>query len=219
MAKTTEELKREMYTKLRHCKVWGEQHLQEFEDSFEEYLEALRREAEILKIQVKSEGERGGIILDAYHRQQDLTMQARADADTERNRAQAFEYANKSAGEFLQEARTKIKAQRQSIGQLKNERDNAVHAAKVRTSQRDGLEAQLLEARKELTELRKSVSATRIQDSGENAPETKCGAAQVKCHRCFDTGFCVWPKDTLLGWQPVRQPCFKCDVFQRAICR
>jgi len=41
-----------------------------------------------------------------------------------RNKLQAFEFANKSAGELLQAANEKVKRQRGSIGQLKNERNN-----------------------------------------------------------------------------------------------
>lgn len=73
-----------------------------------------------------------------------LTSEAHARAgerDDFRNKLQAFEFANQSAGEFLIESQELVKQyretnkrQRLSIGQLKNERDNAVHTLKVKES-------------------------------------------------------------------------------------
>lgn len=161
MTKTTEDLKRNFYNKFEELKkafqkTFGEQYnLGAIEDLLEAYLEALRQErVESLKY--------GNVLVDAYSHQQQLTIQARNEADNERNRRQAFEFANQSAGEFLQEARAKLKAQRQSIGQLKNERDNAVHALKVKTSK-------LEKALQELSELRKSLTATLTQSREEKS--------------------------------------------------
>lgn len=92
----------------------------------------------------------------------------RHDRDELRNKLQAFEFANKSAGELLQVANAKVKAQRLSIGQLKNDRNNAI-ANEVR------LKGKLQEARKELLELRKEKSATRTQSESGNAPCITCG--------------------------------------------
>lgn len=154
MTKTTEELKREMYDAMSILKsqvqatgvaMGGSR----FESALEKYLEALRQESASLT-------KHGNILLDAYSHQQGLTAQARNEADSERNRRQAFEFANQSAGEFLQEARAKVKSQRISIGQLKSERDNAVHALKVKTSK-------LEKALQELSELREIAPGTSAQ--------------------------------------------------------
>ena len=150
MTKTTEELKRAMYQSLKiirgytHCAPV----LNDFEASMESYLERLRQEAIDVDSRLNHASKMFSIVQDAYSRQQDLTSQARTEADQLRNKLQAFEFANKSAGEMLQAANEKIKRQRQSIGQLKNERDNAIHLAKVRTTQRDKLAQQLQEMRK-----------------------------------------------------------------------
>lgn len=87
--------------------------------------------------------------------------------DNLRNRLQAFEFANKSAGEFLQAAQAKVKSQRQSIGQLKNDRNNAQALAAVNYQKYQ-------KARQELSELRKSLMAIPAQDSKENAVCAKC---------------------------------------------
>lgn len=167
MTKTTEELKREMYRALANLRVRIEinysvkdmlRGADEFESEMEDYLEALSQEIAGLKRQ-------GNIALDAYTNQQTLTMQAREEADKERNRAQAFEFANQSAGEFLIRAQAKVKAQRQSIGKLKNERDNAVHALKVKTTK-------LEKALQELSEARKSLPGTWIEENRGRASRT-----------------------------------------------
>lgn len=176
MTKTTEELKREMYDRLKNLiqreagSGWyGARNL---EESLEAYLEALRQErAEALK--------HGEILRDAYMLQQQRTMQATEEAIRERNRCQAFEFANKSAGEFLKEsqrllkeARESVKRQRQSIGQLKRDRNDAQHTLKVR-------DRQLLEARVELQEARKFLPATHTQDEEENPSCAKCGGTKT----------------------------------------
>lgn len=167
MTKTTEDLKREMYGQL---KKFTEHRLIDsiFMDALEAYLEALRQEAEGLK-------QNGEILRDAYTHQQVMTIEARKCADAERNRAQAFDFANKSAGEFLQEARAKVKAQRISIGKLKNERDNAMHALKVKTSK-------LEKALQGLSELRKLQPGTSDQSSGVNIHKSICDGVAIGSH-------------------------------------
>jgi len=156
MTKTTEELKREMYDQFsRTVKAvqanLGERFkLSKLENSLEAYLEALRQERSTI----------------------------REERDELRNRLQAFSFANQSAGEFLQQARAKIKAQRQSIGQLKNERDNAeANEARLRKV--------LSDARKELSELRKSAGGTSGQSSVENSAESILGGVQRICQHSF----------------------------------
>lgn len=189
MTKTTEELKREMYKHWESAMRWvspyssESSHLHSFESALEAYLEALRQETEALKRQ-------GNIALDAYTHQQTLTMQARSEADRERNRAQAFEFANKSAGEFLQGAnnlvkvqREKIDHQRQSIGKLKNERDNAVHALKVKTTK---LEKSL----QELSEARKFIPGTWVEENRDRVSQTVWAACESieKAYSGIDCG-------------------------------
>jgi len=155
MTKTIEELKPKMYLSLSDAKLWSgtiqsaETTLDVFETRLEAYLEALRQE-----LQTCREDRDGAIILKTEFQ----------------NRLQAFQFANQSAGEFLQQARAKIKAQRQSIGQLKNERDNARFTEKVRNTQ-------LQKARQELSELRKLAGSTSGQSSGESASCIKCGGS------------------------------------------
>lgn len=166
MTKTTEELKREMYDLMSMVKgqTAHPTTTRLFENSLEGYLERLRQEREALIVTRASVIEER----DAYLR-----------------KLQAFEFANKSAGEMLQAANEKIKRQRQSIGKLKNERDNAEHLAKVRTSQRDGLEAQLLKVSREAAELRKSQGAASVLDSSENDPESILRSVQRNCQHSF----------------------------------
>lgn len=188
MTKTTEELKRDVYEKLadfRKIISIGGFTPAEFihmENSLEAYLEAMRQEAIAKDVRIDHLERMGDVMRDGYMYQQQLTAQARTEADRERNRCQAFEFANKSAGEFLAEARAKLKAQRQHFGKLKNERDNYARTVKVRTSQRDGLEAQLLEARRELSELRKSLPGTSAQSHGANVHKSICGGLAIGSH-------------------------------------
>lgn len=172
MTKTTEDLKRAMYEYFEVARSNSARPnlFSLFEKSLEEYLEALRSEKEILTARLQGENERANILLDAYRNQQRQTIEARTEADSERNRRQAFEFANKSAGELLIDSRAKVKAQRQSIGKLKNERDNAQHALKVKDSK-------LQKALEELSEARKLAGATSVQSVEETAPETICDAS------------------------------------------
>jgi hypothetical protein len=184
MTKTTEELKRKMYISLSDAKLWSgtiqsaETTLDVFEMRLEAYLEALRQESIAKDVRIDHLERMGDVMRDGYMYQQSLTVQARSEADRERNRRQAFEFANQSAGEFLQQARAKIKAQRQSIGQLKNERDNARFTEKVRNTQ-------LQKARQELSEMRKSVGSTSGQSSTENSSESILGGLQRICQHSF----------------------------------
>lgn len=118
--------------------------------------------------------------------------------DELRNKLQAFEFANQSAGEFLQQARAKVKAQRQSIGQLKNERDNAQHALKVKTSK-------LEKAIQELQEARQVIGSTVAQNR----------RYLISCAKCGGSG------RELIGMHtqdhaPVTVPCSKCAHLRAA---
>lgn len=208
MTKTTEELKREMYasltgfTKAFTIGNFAPPQFAELENALEAYLEALRQEADTLIVRLKGENERNVILLNAFRNQQNLTSDARTEADRERNRCQAFEFANKSAGEFLIEARAKIARQRQSIGQLKNDRNNAQSLAAVNYEKYQ-------KARKELSELRKHLGATRIQNESENVAGDELkrfeepSAAQA-CSRCKGSGM---ESNASGQWTA---PCFKC---------
>lgn len=188
MTKTTEELKREMYKSLANLKGRIEinysvkdvqRGADEFENELEDYLEALKKDRELISLTLAGSSLQGKLLLDAYSRQIDLTSQARTEADRERNRAQAFEFANKSAGEFLissqdqlAAANSLIKRQRQSIDQLKRDRNNAQALAAVNYEKYQ-------KARKEASELRKAARAMPVQDSTENASCDKCGGGGV----------------------------------------
>lgn len=124
MTKTTEELKREMYRKLAAWKIYAVT-TEDFEESLEEYLEALRQELD----------ESGR----ADHLRQRIAfltseVHARAEERDElRNKLQAFEFANKSAGELLRDALATVKRQRQFIRTLytsRNKRSKMVNSAK-----------------------------------------------------------------------------------------
>lgn len=203
MTKTTEELKREMSGRLHLLKhgtetIGQEQDAEKFESALEEYLEALRQEGDSLIVRLQGENERNLILLDAYRQQQTLTMQARGEADSYRNKLQAFEFANQSAGEFLKEARAKVKAQRQSIGQLKNERDNAKFTLKVR-------DTQLQKALQELQEARQVIGSTIAQNR----------RVLISCAKCGGSG------RELVGMRiqddtPVTVPCSKCAHLRTA---
>lgn len=163
MTKTTEELKREMYGKLAAFRIHAVM-LDDLEQSLETYLEALRQDLKMSHVAT------GDVAI--------LLHEMKSERDELRNKLQAFEFANKSAGEMLQAANEKVKRQRQSIGQLKNERDNAIHLAKVRTTQRDKLAQQLQEARKDQ-------GAASVSDSAENDPESILRSVQRNCQHSF----------------------------------
>lgn len=110
MTSTTEELKREMYGYLEEVKeVVGKKgvphlSLPLFENSLEAYLEALRQELRTSHI---ATGETAILLAEMTN-----------DRDALRNKLQAFEFANKSAGELLIHAQGTIKRQRQFIRTL-----------------------------------------------------------------------------------------------------
>jgi len=131
-----------------------------------------------LKSQVRELKEVRRVLVDSNDAGCRMLMSLREERDELRNKLQAFEFANKSAGEMLQAANEKIKRQRQSIGQLKNERDNAVHLAKARTTQRDKLAQQLQEARKDK-------GAASVSDSAGNDPESIMRSVQRNCQHSF----------------------------------
>lgn len=105
-----------------------------------------------------------------------------AEHDDLRNKLQAFEFANKSAGEFLIEAREKIKRQHQSIVQLKNEKHNIQAAA-------NSYQEKYQKARKELSDLRKELPATLAQSSSENVAGEELKRYAPRCSGCFGYGF------------------------------
>ena len=130
-----------------------------------------------------------------------VLVQLQEERDELRNKLQAFEFANKSSGEFLQEsnrllkeAREDKKRMRQSIGQLKNDRNNA-QANETR------LRLDNARLRQELAALRKERVATLAQSSPENVagdelkrsmvwkrvpagPDFDCGSST--CVKCGD---------------------------------
>lgn len=102
---TTEELKREMYACWKSAKnEVGEQALEVLEATTEEYLEALRQELRNSHIAT------GDTAI--------LLSEMTTERDSLRNKLQAFEFANKSAGELLIHAQGTIKKQRQYIRTL-----------------------------------------------------------------------------------------------------
>lgn len=171
MIKTTEELKRSMYHELNQ--ITGEAKFDPFQNSLEAYLERLRIETNDLR----SANEQGFAAL----------MSLKGERDDLRNKLQAFEFANKSASEFLIEAQAKVRRQRQSIGQLKNDRDNARNLAGANYTKYQ-------KARQELSELRKLVGSTIAQNRKENAaytcPSSPYGHemnADGMCRHCNET--------------------------------
>lgn len=161
---TTEELKRKMYNQLSLLKKNGIYHLSGLENTLEAYLEALRQDLDFACKSVD--------LTDARLRK---TLQERDDL---RNRLQAFEFANKAAGEELRSANGLIKGLRKTIDWLY-------------IAQND----------------RESQGSTYAQDSLENAPETICGSKEsiLKCMHSFHPKV-YGTKDGLAciycGWQP-----------------
>lgn len=177
MTKTTEELRREMYGFIGEVKkvVDGQGvpriSMPLLESALEEYLERLRLEA--LALQMRNDQQRkiieeAGGTNDLCHRLIKMTDER----DQLRNKLQAFEFANKSAGEMLQAANEKVKRQRQSIGQLKNERNNAQSLAAVNYEKYQ-------KARRALSELRKAICSTSAQSNGEKFLCATCGDSGI----------------------------------------
>lgn len=84
----------------------------------------------------------------------------RQEHDDLRNRLQAFEFANKSAGDLLRDALATVKRQREFIRTLYTSR-----------------------------KARKSKRATRIQSSDENSAETICGPLLSLCQHSWRDQF------------------------------
>jgi hypothetical protein len=161
MTLTTEELKHAMYHELNQ--ITGEAKFDSFQSALEAYLEELRQDLKAAHIAT------GDVAIQL--------SEMTTERDSLRNKLQAFEFANKSAGELLRDVMTlnkqqreSIKRQRQSIGRLKMDRNAAQRLTATRTYQCD-------EARKELQEARKSLRSTSAQSSEEKAVCLKCGGA------------------------------------------
>lgn len=84
----------------------------------------------------------------------------RQERDELRNKLQAFEFANKSAGDLLRDALATVKRQREFIRTLYTSR-----------------------------KARKSKRATRIQSSGENASQSICGPLLSLCQHSWRDQF------------------------------
>lgn len=108
MTSDTEKTKREMYRVLKEVKAFCDVSMDplvgDFEDKLESHLEALRQELGTSHIAT------GDTAI--------LLSEMTADRDALRNKLQAFEFANKSAGELLIHAQGTIKKQRQYIRTL-----------------------------------------------------------------------------------------------------
>lgn len=138
MTKTTEELKREMYEALDVLKYAIRNTPKPMlvgllESATEKYLEALRQD---LKTSHEATGELAIQL-------SEMTTQR----DELRNKLQAFEFANKSAGELLRDALATVKRQRQFIRTLYTSR-----------------------------KARKIVGSTSGQKKSQNVPRMKCAA-------------------------------------------
>lgn len=108
---TTENLKREMYAKLKESRVWAAKHLDAFEGSLEDYLESLRQElSDMTRLRHCYET----LAVDYTNKSVALTEER----DELRNRLQAFEFANKACGEELRAASELIQRQREFIRTL-----------------------------------------------------------------------------------------------------
>jgi len=173
MTNATEVTKREMYKALKIVnECFASLPIQKLEEALEAHLEELRKE-------LKSEKT-------LANRKCEQVCDLTEEHDELRNKLQAFEFANKSSGEFLIEAQellrserevmahlqAKVKSQRQSIGQLKNDRNNAQALAAVNYQKYQ-------KARQELSELRKSLSGTSAQEAKENAKKEAAEAYQA----------------------------------------
>lgn len=212
MIKTTEDLKREFYDLLGMVRSHTAHTvtMRIFEESLEAYLARLGNDAECSAARLSEALKYSGILSDAYTHQQGLTHaacvaereswsqiydlkgQVRELLAANDNGCRALiELQNTSriAGDqiresnrLLAEARDTVKRQRQSIGQLKNDRNNA-------QANERRLKAELQKARKDLSELRKEIPGTSAQISKENAAESKSAALPVpfKCgHHAYN---------------------------------
>lgn len=137
MTKTTEELKRVMHVDLKRLGQTSGAHLyRTFEESLEEYLEALRKDLKTAHIAT------GDVAIQL--------SEMKTERDELRNKLQAFEFANKNAGELLRDALATVKRQRQYIRTLYTSR-----------------------------KARKVAGSTSGQKKAESSLETKCRASGV----------------------------------------
>lgn len=155
MTTKTEQSRRELFRFVEHVKAAmraGEMPLASFpamESALESHLEDLRQE---LKTSHEATGE--------------LAIQLseiKTERDELRNKLQAFEFANKNAGEMLRDALATVKRQREYIRTLYTSR-----------------------------KARKVAGSTSGQNKIENVPKVKCGASDnesEECSRCKGTGF------------------------------
>lgn len=173
MTKTTEELKRDMCG----CLARVSQMISDgciprmvfplFEGILEQYLEALRQE---LKTSHEATGELAIQV-----------QEAKAERDELRNKLQAFEYANKNAGELLRDALATVERQREYIRTLYTSRN-----------------------------ARKLAGSTSGQKKSESAPQVKCGLSAhdskaMSPSSCMHTtdfdGFCTFCRQKIGGAQ------------------
>ncbi len=148
---TTEELKREMYRALGNAQgrivinysvkdmLGG---IDELENALEAYLEALRKDLDFSRMSA-----------DLTNAQIRKILQERDDL---RNRLQAFEFANKAAGEELRKSQETIKRQREYISEMWG-----------------------------TSKASESNAGTSAQDSSGNVSETICGPLQTPCQHSF----------------------------------
>lgn len=171
---TTEELKREMYKQLSNLKIagfFGKEIMGHFESALEAYLEELRKDLNFACRSVD--------LADAKARK------AIEERDAALSKLQAFEFANKSAGELLIRAQETIKRQRKFIRTLYTSR-----------------------------KARKVVGATRIQSSAENASGVNCAAAELRDphmpkKKCMHPR--GWRTNSLIMQKPM---CAKCGTYE-----
>lgn len=135
MTKTTEELKREMYGRLAAFRIHAVM-LDTFEESLEAYLDRLHQDLKTSHVAT------GDLAI--------LLHEAKTERDQLRNKLQAFEFANKNAGELLRDALATVKRQRKFIMTLYTSR-----------------------------KARKVKGSTSAQSLKEVSPESICGALLV----------------------------------------
>lgn len=104
---TTEELKREMYRQFKNLEIagfFGKEIMGHFESALEAYLEELRKDLNFACSCVDLSALKAAKLIE--------------ERDQLRSKLQAFEFANKSAGELLIHAQETIRKQRQFIRTL-----------------------------------------------------------------------------------------------------
>lgn len=202
MIKTTEDLKREMHETLNAFRMYAVT-VETLEQAFEAYLGRLSNEAECAAARLAETAKYSGILSDAYSHQQSLTHavcvaereswnqiydlkgQVRELLAANDNGCRALidlQNTSRIAGDqiresnrLLAEARDTVKRHRQSIGQLKNDRNNA-------QANERRLKAELQKVRKYLSELRKELPGTSAQSSGLSIHKSICGGMAIGSH-------------------------------------